>query len=90
MAYIGHRCACRHADIQHTEKNGKRSCGCSPCDRRCTRAKTPELLPTFDVKGRRVEQIAPPGERLAGWVPTCSCNACKSLYTELTGIELAA
>lgn len=90
MAYIGHPCACRHSDIQHkiSEKTGKRSCGSSPCDRRCRRSDTPQQLPTFDTKGHLVERIVPPGERLSGWVPTCGCDACCALYAELTGIEL--
>jgi len=95
MAYIGHRCACRHGDLSHpVSASGKRSCGCQPCTRRCRREETPELLPSFDTKGNAVERIVQPGGALAtqdgaGGPRTCDCDACRALYTELTGIELA-
>lgn len=90
---IGHRCACGHGDLSHkTSSSGKRSCDCQPCGRRCSRNETPELLPTFDARGNRVERIIPPGEKLAtegdSGPLTCGCEDCKALYAEVTGVEL--
>lgn len=84
MAYIGHRCGCGHMDIRHElKKDGTRgSCSCS---NRCRKSTTATVAPSFDPKGRTVERIVPPGERLGNVVPTCSCDACEALYAELTG-----
>lgn len=58
----------------------------------------PEVVPTFDVAGRKVERIVAPGERLGtgldnglgeqggGGVTACGCAACKALYADLTTI----
>lgn len=97
MAYIGHRCACRHSDLDHSispTTNRRRRNG-SPCKRRCSRRDQPELLPTLDPKARPIEAIVPPGQGLATeggrtGPKTCDCDACRQLYTELTGIELPA
>lgn len=94
MAYIGHRCACRHGDLSHpVSVSGKRSCGCAACPRRCRREETPELLPTFDLKGNSIERVIEPGNKLGTTdgemnAQTCDCDACQALYTELTGIAL--
>lgn len=93
MAHIGHRCSCGHGDLNHlVSATGKRACKSNPCLRRCKRADQPELLPTFDTKGRTVERIVRPGDKLGADgelnVTTCGCDACRALYTELTGIEL--
>lgn len=93
MAYIGHRCACRHGDLSHpVTTTGKRSCGCASCPRRCRRADKPELLPTFNAKGNQLERIVEPGQKLGTTegemnAKTCDCDDCKALYTELTGVE---
>jgi hypothetical protein len=86
-------------DIQHTvpkDPNGRRSCTAKAglsCGRGCRKNPRPELAPTFDCGGRRIERIVPPGEGLAtengnSGVRTCDCDACKALYAELTGTEL--
>jgi hypothetical protein len=89
MAYIGHPCACRHGDLNHSvDKAGKRRCNNNPCTRRCRKAETPDLLPTFDSKGESIERIVEPGQKLAGestnsGPQTCDCDACQALYAEL-------
>lgn len=95
MAYIGHRCACRHSDLSHAvDKAGKRRCNTNPCTRRCRRNETSELLPTFDRKAQPIERIVPPGSGLdtegeyAFSARTCDCDDCRALYTELTGTDL--
>jgi hypothetical protein len=93
MAYIGHRCACRHGDTSHNrDAKGKRSCGVGGCNVRCRRAETPELLPTFDGKGAAIERVVKPGNKLGLTdgemnATTCDCDACVALHAELTGAE---
>ncbi|WP_435173261.1 hypothetical protein [Actinacidiphila sp. bgisy145] len=53
---------------------------------------TPVLRPTFELSGKEIERVVPPGDRLAteggnSGMETCGCDACRALYTELTGIE---
>lgn len=92
MAFIGHRCSCGHNDINHAEDGkGKRVCtanGGAPCKRRCKTNGEPELMPTFDGKGNRVERIVRPGGGLAIGDAhpigrTCECESCQSLYGQL-------
>ncbi|MFF3643428.1 hypothetical protein [Streptomyces sp. NPDC002564] len=92
MALIGHRCSCGHNDINHaTDADGKRACTAkagAPCGKRCKTLGDPEVMPTFDRKGNRVERIIPPGEGLptetgSTGTRTCPCDACQALYEQL-------
>ncbi|MFD5081890.1 hypothetical protein ACFWOG_04510 [Kitasatospora sp. NPDC058406] len=89
MAYIGHRCGCGHMDTQHKAGAPKSTCearaGLS-CRTGCRKSVKSLLRPTFDLKGRPVERIVPPGERIGGnnGHVTCACDNCEALYAELT------
>ena len=59
------------------------------------KSRTPTILPSFDVAGRAVERIVPPGERLGVGLEnglggegmgftTCDCDGCKALYAQET------
>lgn len=62
----------------------------------------PELRPTFNVAGQRVERILKPGDRIGegldnglGHVTgsnttTCDCGACKTFHEQLTRLGPAA
>jgi hypothetical protein len=91
MAYIGHRCGCGHLDIHHKTDAARSSCqadGGHSCGRGCRKSTKALLLPTFDLKGRPVERIVPPGERWGapngGPMTTCACDNCQVLYAERT------
>lgn len=97
MAYIGHRCQCGHSDLQHTqtgEGDTLGSCtgsfsGCAP---RCGPIPAPEVIPTFDTKGRQVERVIPPGDGLRSEgggivVKTCPCDACVALHEQLVPVS---
>lgn len=94
MAYIGHQCGCGHSAVQHRTDEADRShctaiAGTS-CGRGCRMSKRSAKLPTFDARGRSIERIVPPGDRLAtrsgaGRLQTCDCDGCQALYAELTG-----
>lgn len=95
MAYIGHRCRCGHGDANHRVTDSReRICtanGGQSCGRGCRRPNTASLHPTWSITGRSIEEITPPGTRRPAWPePTCSCDACWALYTELTGTAPAA
>ncbi|MBA9003763.1 Lsr2 family protein [Thermomonospora cellulosilytica] len=92
---IAHRCTkCGHPDYQRRpdktrpDELGHCECGCL-----CTPGK-PELIPTFNFIGQRIERIVEPGARLDGDgsdsladgapVRACGCDACKALYAHLT------
>lgn len=92
MAFIGHRCTCGHNDLNHTRNDkGKAVCTArsgGSCGKGCIASGEPELLPTFDRKGRHIEQITPPGDGLktesgSTGVKTCICDACQALYAQL-------
>lgn len=91
MAYIGHRCTCGHTDLQHTQDGAGNTlgrctgsfnaCACGPIP-------APEVVPSFDRKGKRVERIIEPGSGLpsesgAPVVKTCPCDACVALHEQL-------
>lgn len=96
MAYIGHRCTCGHSDLQHTRDGTSNSLGrCTAgaggsCGRICgPQPEPPEVIPTFDSKGRAVERVIPPGGGLpamgdASVLKTCPCEACSALYDQMT------
>jgi hypothetical protein len=82
MSLIVHRCDCGHVDIFHT--------GPQCCAGRC-RAGThnpkygpPEVIPTWNqATGKRVEEIAEPGTKHAGFgipLQLCGCDACREVY----------
>lgn len=82
MALITHLCTrCGHPDYRRDLRSaapGPCTCGC-----RCTPG-APEVRPTWDTAGRRVERIMQPGEAMCPGVVTCRCQACKDLHTQLT------
>lgn len=91
MAYIGHRCNCGHTDLQHVHDGTETSLGgCTAgagasCGRPCGPVQEPEIIPTFDLKGRPVDRVIEPGGGLASEtgvliVRTCTCDACTALY----------
>lgn len=98
MAYIGHRCGCGHMDIHHDAGAKKTTCSANngnSCGKGCQKNPKASVAPTFDVKGNTVERVVQPGHRFGneekpqyGPIRTCDCDACRALYTELTGIEL--
>ena len=86
---IGHRCRCRHSDLNHDSK-GK--CTGQPCRRRCSPKKA-EVLPTFGTNGRPIQAVVQPGCGLAtmdgnAGPQTHNCADCRALYTQVTGIDL--
>ncbi|MDX3759299.1 hypothetical protein [Streptomyces sp. AK02-04a] len=91
MAYIGHRCNCGHSDLQHSQTGeGKTLGSCSasfnPCN--CGPIPEPEVIPTFNTKGKQVERVIAPGGGLPSAsgnpvVKTCPCDACTALYEQL-------
>ena len=94
MAYIGHRCDCGHTDLQHTQNGEGDSLGnCTAdygvtCGRACGPIPEPEVIPTFDFRGRSVERVIAPGDGLrsesgAKIAATCPCAACQALYEQL-------
>jgi hypothetical protein len=89
MAYIGHRCPCGHLDIHHKPDAKKTSCEAAAgasCGKGCRKTTKAVLVPTFDSRGRRVEQITPPGEHIPGiGRQACDCPNCRALHAELTG-----
>jgi hypothetical protein len=85
MSLITHRCAtCGHPDFWRLALTSNERCPADRCGCRCTPGE-PELAPTFDLAGRPVERITEPSKRTGFGVTTCSCDACKALYAELTG-----
>lgn len=92
MAYIGHRCGCGHTDLSHTGDGTTGACHArfgSSCGGKCAPAQ-PEVITSFDAKGKPIEQITPPGEGLksqsgAPIVRTCTCDECTALYEQLAG-----
>lgn len=96
MAYIGHRCGCGHTDLSHIHDGTSDSLGAcaaefgATCRRTCGPLTEPEVIPTFDSKGRPVERIITPGGGLpsesgAPIVKTCPCDACQALHEQLAG-----
>lgn len=94
MAFIGHRCACGHNDIQHTDGTTSSIGTCTAdCGRDCKSSCSlelpePEVMPSFDIKGNSVERILPPGDGFRAMgdhqvVTTCRCDACQALYAQL-------
>lgn len=97
---IDHRCPkCQHPGYRRKEaESGRGSCECG-C--RCSASK-PELLPTFDVAGRKVERLIKPGGKFGHGVDnglghaeglgvrTCDCAGCLALYEDLTRLGPAA
>jgi hypothetical protein len=93
MAYIGHRCDCGHTDLQHEHDATSDTLGrCTAeygvtCSRGCGLVNEPEVIPTFDAKGNRVERVIEPGDGLRSMggaviVRTCTCDACRALYEQ--------
>lgn len=85
MSLIAHLCVnCGHPDFWRSGAGsavpGRCSCGCA-----CTPG-PPELRPSFDQAGNRVERIIPPGEKIGGHfsTPLCGCQGCKDLYEQQT------
>ncbi|MCI3271428.1 hypothetical protein [Streptomyces cylindrosporus] len=101
MAYIGHRCKCGHSDLHHTQDGTGKTLGrCTAdygkgCSRGCSRSiPEPEVIPSFDGKGRVVERVIEPGDGLASMsdsptVRTCPCEACVALYAQVTATQPA-
>jgi hypothetical protein len=92
MAFIGHRCSCGHNDLNHTQNDkGKRICTAragGSCGKGCYPQGEPEVMPTFDRKGLRVERLITPGNGLetengTHVVRTCTCDDCQALYQQL-------
>lgn len=84
MSFITHLCTqCGHPDIRRTgfggAAPGRCACGCN-----CTPGE-PEVRPSFDLAGRPVERVNPPGKKLGGdnGQPVCGCPGCKALYEQL-------
>lgn len=97
MAYIGHRCPCGHSDLQHAGDGTGQTLGqCTAeygttCSRTCGPVQTPEVIPTFDCKGRAIERVLAPGDGLRSesgtpLVKTCLCDACTALHGELASV----
>lgn len=86
MSLIMHRCTdCGHPDYRRpVEGAGRRAVCDGSCSCRCTPG-APELAPTFDLAGQRVERVIKPGDKLYAGLTMCGCKACKALYAELTG-----
>lgn len=90
--YIGHRCACGHTDLHHLGDQTRGGCTASAgkaCGQPCGPAGESLLLPSFDLRGRQVERVLPPG---SGWPTmngavspkTCPCPDCEALHAEVT------
>jgi hypothetical protein len=97
MALIGHRCGCRHTDLKHHRAaDGTHLCAAAAgasCPEPCTGFGEAEAFPTFDINGRPVERIIPPGDGIHSQdaeggdggivVSTCGCQDCHALYRSL-------
>ncbi|MEV8045914.1 hypothetical protein AB0P02_19015 [Streptomyces griseoluteus] len=92
MAFIGHRCSCGHNDLNHKlDTDDKQVCTArsgEACGEGCDTQGDPELMPTFDRKGRPIERILAPGDALetesgVRLISTCECDACRDLYEQL-------
>ena len=93
---IAHRCPkCSHPDYRRGETAVDGDRGSCVCGCKCTLGE-PQVMPTFDVAGRKVERIVAPGERLGAGVDnglgntdgiglrTCACAGCKGLHAQVT------
>jgi hypothetical protein len=94
--YIGHRCDCGHTDLQHQQDGTFTSLGgcTSMCNRPCGPLAAPEVIPTFDGKGRVVERVIAPGGGLPSMgggvtVKVCPCEACVAVYERVTAPQAA-
>ncbi|WP_406444464.1 hypothetical protein OHB14_36505 [Streptomyces sp. NBC_01613] len=94
MAYIGHRCDCGHSDLSHAGDDTGNTLGrCTAefgasCSRDCGPVNQPEVIPTFNGKGRPVERVIEPGGGLPSEsgnpvVKTCPCDACVAMHEQL-------
>ncbi|MFJ8110460.1 hypothetical protein [Streptomyces sp. NPDC096132] len=92
MAFIGHRCACGHNDLNHTKSDtGKQICTAkagASCGKSCKSQSESEVMPTFDRRGLRIKRVIAPGDGLetesgSPVVRTCACDACQALYEQL-------
>ncbi|MFJ3170605.1 hypothetical protein ACIPJK_07445 [Streptomyces roseus] len=91
MAYIGHRCACGHSDLQH--RGAQTGGGCTaraghPCQQPCGPVGEPQVIPTFNLHGQPIERVIAPGggfPTLGGGhhLRTCDCESCQALYAEV-------
>lgn len=88
MAYIDHRCAaCGHLRSAHlSPANGSPvPCRQNACTCQHYADSSPELIPTFDLKGNTVQTVTPPGEQVTAGIRACDCGACHEMYQQLTG-----
>ncbi len=93
MSMFIHRCtACGHSDLQHVDlPHAGRACSYVHCpcrDQGAALDPTPELIPLFDLRGRRIETVKRPGERFGAKFfgdLICACNACQEAYSALVG-----
>lgn len=84
MSLITHRCTkCAHPDIWRMDKPGVTKATCDGCACKCTPGQ-PEVIPTFDQAGQRIERIVKPGDAVSPGVPTCNCKDCEALHEQLT------
>jgi hypothetical protein len=86
MSLITHRCTgCGHSDIGRLCRPGslRERCGDEHCVCVCTPG-PPEVIPTWDQRGQRIEAVLAPGLAFAAGAPTCRCQDCKALHERLT------
>jgi hypothetical protein len=96
---IAHRCInCAHPDYRRGLVDASGDRGPCACGHKCTASQLsrPQVMPTFDAAGRKVERIVAPGEPIGAGVDnglghtdgigfrTCDCEGCKALYARLT------
>lgn len=75
MALLTHPCVkCGHGNYR--QQNGRCACGCQ-----CTPDAESVVKPTFDVNGRKLQRIIPPGEKV-GVLASHGCDGCKALYAQ--------
>lgn len=85
MSLITHRCTkCSHPDIWRLGRPGMLTdrCGDDRCGCACAPGQ-PEVIPTWDLAGNRIERILAPGKTFAKGAPTCGCADCKALHKSL-------
>jgi hypothetical protein len=84
VAILIHRCKCGHPDIYHggtRDRACEMACGCQRADL----APEPELLPTWDGRGKPVTTITEPGTRWCHGLTLCQCPLCEAEHSQLDG-----
>lgn len=84
MAFIDHRCPCGHRLTQHRGPGNCTADAGKGCARPCSKTlPAPEVMPSWDLKGRPVKRIVPPGEDFGNHFTTHDCETCRALYEQV-------